>query len=232
MRLTDQPGNASHPVVSPDGRWVAYYVIEPRDGNREIWMVPAQGGHPIQVTDDPATDSAPAWAPDGRRIAFCSERAGAPAIFAVPVQEGRPVGLPVRVSPAGLAAAYPCWSPDGRRVAFLGYKELDQGIFVADFPPGENLVRLTAGTGIHLVRWVPGLDEIWASADWDDRGISVRKVDQAGGGTSPLEPPLEISSGANFGWFNTDSSGRFAVLTEIRHVGDIWVIAAQEGQSF
>ena len=49
-RLTDHPGSVARPAFSPDGRWVAYYRV--LAGQRDIWIVPAAGGPPVQFTDD------------------------------------------------------------------------------------------------------------------------------------------------------------------------------------
>ena len=67
-RLTDHAGNVSHPIMSPDGTWVAYYCII--EEQRDIWTVPTMGGQPIRFTDHPAADIHPAWSPDGSMMAF------------------------------------------------------------------------------------------------------------------------------------------------------------------
>ena len=71
---------SEQPARSPDGTKVAFTTF--RDGDREIYVMDADGGNPVNLTRHDAFDSAPAWSPDGRRIAFESERdGGVPHIF-------------------------------------------------------------------------------------------------------------------------------------------------------
>jgi len=59
--------------LSPDGTLLAYVACEGR--NCDIWVMPPDGGQPIQLTSHPAYDDTPRWSPDGTRIAFTSTRA-------------------------------------------------------------------------------------------------------------------------------------------------------------
>ncbi len=71
----------SQPVISPDGRWVAY-VVAPvgRGGERHrcaLWVAAADGSSPPwKLTAGTAADSDPRWAPDSASVFFLSDRAG------------------------------------------------------------------------------------------------------------------------------------------------------------
>jgi hypothetical protein len=58
------------PVVSPDGRRVAFQLQ--RDG---VWLLEVSNGSMRRVLDDPTAD-AYTWSPDGRQLAYHSARAG------------------------------------------------------------------------------------------------------------------------------------------------------------
>ena len=62
------------PAWSPDGRRIAF--ASTRDGNREIYVMNADGSGVTRLTDNDADDGYPSWSPDGRRIAFDSNRDG------------------------------------------------------------------------------------------------------------------------------------------------------------
>ena len=68
------------PVVSPDGRSIAFTVSSlDLDGNgrrSDIWVVGVDGAKARPLTRDPASDSSPVWAPDGKAIWFLSTRSG------------------------------------------------------------------------------------------------------------------------------------------------------------
>jgi dipeptidyl aminopeptidase/acylaminoacyl peptidase len=72
------------PVMSPDGRWVAFIhssIVEAENRRQgELWMVPADGSAPARRVSDPAINaSGPRWSPDGTLLAFSGRRRGAPA---------------------------------------------------------------------------------------------------------------------------------------------------------
>ena len=56
------------PAFSFDGREVVFHSF--RDGVRQIFVIPVEGGTPVQVTSERATPGSRHWSPDGRTIAF------------------------------------------------------------------------------------------------------------------------------------------------------------------
>ena len=83
----------SQPVVSPDGRWVAY-VVAPvgRGGERRLcalWVAAADGSSPPwKLTAGTAADSDPRWAPDSASVFFLSDRTGSRQLYRVRVGGG------------------------------------------------------------------------------------------------------------------------------------------------
>lgn len=59
---------------SPDGRWLTYCAE--RNGNYDVYKIPATGGEEIRLTIAEGLDDGPEYSPDGRYIYFNSVRSG------------------------------------------------------------------------------------------------------------------------------------------------------------
>ena len=80
---------------SPDMKWIAYaYRGESRAWN--IWIVPADGGEPVNATHLYAHHSQPTWSPDGKYLFFQSNRDGE-GLYALPL-----IGEPIRTTDTDL----------------------------------------------------------------------------------------------------------------------------------
>ena len=60
------PANEQEPVVSPDGRWLAY--SSPESEGRQIYVTPVAGGRRFRVSREHGRQ--PLWSADGRRLYF------------------------------------------------------------------------------------------------------------------------------------------------------------------
>jgi len=125
-RLTSHPGYEAFARFSPDGRYVAF--TGEYDGNREVYLMPAEGGVPVRLTytpvlsrDDISDRMGPnnivmGWTPDGQKIIFRSRMAEwndfNGQLYLVPKEGGTPEELPL---PRGGFCSY---SPDGQKLAF------------------------------------------------------------------------------------------------------------------
>src|SRR5690242_21876714 len=81
----------SSPVVSPDGKWVAFVVretdVDANKGRTDIWLASVDGSSVRQMTTSPAGDADPQWSRDGKWIYFLSSRSGSSQVWRI-----RPTG--------------------------------------------------------------------------------------------------------------------------------------------
>jgi TolB protein len=65
------------PAWSPDGKRIVYQSnrqTNPADPTNEIWLINADGSHPVRLTNNAINDYQPVWSPDGLWLAFASDR--------------------------------------------------------------------------------------------------------------------------------------------------------------
>ena len=83
------PGVQDSPIVSPDGRWLAF--SSDIQGNNDVYVVPVGGGNAVQLTFHEAPDVPVSWSPKSDWIYFESTRGSArKTTYKVAVTGGTP----------------------------------------------------------------------------------------------------------------------------------------------
>lgn len=100
-----------------------------RDGNREIYRRPIDGGPLIRLTNNSVEDSDPQVSPDGGGIAFVSNRDGNLEIFTMNLVGGSV--QQITSTGGGISNLQPSWSPDGSRIVFASNRFGDYEILSA-----------------------------------------------------------------------------------------------------
>ena len=113
--MTRDEAQDAFPAWSPDGRELAFDSV--RGGNRDIWMIPVEGGEARRLTEHPNVDRSPSWSPDGKWLVFESNRTGQASLWRISSEGGEPEQLSERVG------FDPRWSLDGNRIYFLSEGE-------------------------------------------------------------------------------------------------------------
>ena len=141
--LTTNPASDSSPVISPDGRTLAFVSQREGDTAPQLYLMPLAGGEPARLTTVPTGVAQPKWFPDGRRIAFLSrvwrdldtmEKQGARQ------KERTDAKTSAQIWDIGPVYFWDTWLDD---------RQLH--VFAVGVEGGEP-VNLTAGTGLELPR--------------------------------------------------------------------------------
>ena len=82
-RLSTGDDVDGYPEWSPDGSRLVFISI--RDGNKELYVMGADGSGVHRLTTDAAEETSPSWSPDGTRLAFQTNRDGNWEIYTVGV---------------------------------------------------------------------------------------------------------------------------------------------------
>jgi Tol biopolymer transport system component len=92
---------------SPDSRSIVYDLeVDPQSEQRDIFLLPLDGGREIRLVENAADDFLLGWVPDTDYVLFSSDRTGTPCAWVLRVENGRPAGEPVLVK-SDLWRAYP-----------------------------------------------------------------------------------------------------------------------------
>ncbi len=111
QRLTAHKARDVYPRFSPDGKTIAF--SSNREGNMDVYLIPAEGGSVKALTTHSADDKVVGWSPDGKSVLFVSQRGEGfmPKLYTVSVDGG----LPKDAGPdMGVDGSY---SPDGQKLA-------------------------------------------------------------------------------------------------------------------
>jgi len=156
--ITSGPAREFAPVISPDGKWVAY--VSNAGGSQNVWVKFLAGGEAVNLTASAGLDvsGTPAVgglevSPDGSRIAVAARLHGTGPFSTYEIPAPLP-GPPRALLDAPFQGMR--WSPDGKRMAFIrpGATAGD-AIWVAD-GDGTNrreLVPASGGVHLHWLSW-------------------------------------------------------------------------------
>jgi dipeptidyl aminopeptidase/acylaminoacyl peptidase len=104
------------PIVSPDGKLVAFTVstpdVEANKTMRDLWIARTDGTGVRRLTSHPASDSDARFAPDGKSLYFLSTRGGSSQVYRIAVDGGEATA--VTNLPVDVGAVLPF--PDGKRL--------------------------------------------------------------------------------------------------------------------
>jgi Tol biopolymer transport system component len=124
---------------SSDGRYIAYdFPQQKGSGNRDIFLLAADGSGEIRAVEHPADDQLVGWTPDGNHILFASDRSGSMDLWMVRVVDGRAQGAPELVRP-NIGQMIPL----GFTRAGAFYYEVATGtsdVYTAEFDPATGKV--------------------------------------------------------------------------------------------
>jgi Tol biopolymer transport system component len=215
-RLTADPAPEWGPSWSPDGSQIAFYAA--RTGDREIWVMPAEGGPARQLTHSPGLDAGWSGSPDGRNIAFRSERTGNSEIWTIGAD-----GTGERQLTDDPAGDYvPHYSPDGKWLVFSSSPT--GGLRIWRMPAtGGTQEQVSAQPAVGMA-WAPdGRAIYFGSADGPPRLWSLSLPERR----ERVVADLTGRRGA-LGYQGCDTDGRSVFFTWHADVGDIWVMDVEQ----
>ena len=109
-----------------------------RDGNRELFLMNADGSNQTRLTNNNSDEFHPSLSPDGSTIAFVSNRDGNTEIYIMNLDDSTQTRLTNNFSEDWL----PLWSPDGSKFLFCSNRDGNWEIYVMN-SDGSNQTRYT-----------------------------------------------------------------------------------------
>jgi serine/threonine protein kinase len=186
-QLTSGAGSENMPVVSPDGRRIAYAT---QDANFDLFEIPIDGSPPKPLLATTRSEMEPSWSPVSDEFAFVSDSRGYSEIrrrshdgsFDLPI-----VTVADFPNLRTTALRLPALSPDGRRVAFEVTnfdppQHSGSAIWIATLGGGAP-VSMTSAKGTNTSpTWAPNGDRIAMGLGTPDGWwLAVARVGAAAG---------------------------------------------------
>jgi len=155
--------------IAPDGKRVAYSLIERNSGKADIWIYDIASSNRTRITIDPVRSQYPIWSRDGQNLAYVSTRSGKWVTYVKPAN--------------GMGVERKVWEPE--LTGYPGDWSLDsKTLIVADRSPttGKNRLAQVAADGSGQpapLLEVPGSNVSFPRLSGDGRWITYQ-CDESG----------------------------------------------------
>jgi Tol biopolymer transport system component len=218
--LATLPGPKTDPVISPDGKKIAFTLGSVTFGNiSPLWIVNSDGTGLKQLTTDYANDFRPCWSPDGSKIAFASTRDGNAEIYVMRADGTHQTNI----TNNNAFDSSPAWSPSGNTILFESDRDSVVDLKIWSMTPtGDSVTPLVAG---YNPEWSPSGTrflflrgaEIWIAETTD--GSVVHQV------------TFEEDSYFHFtpGWSPDESRLVYTTATSLSSPEEIWTVSSADG---
>lgn len=157
---TDKVHNDRTPVVSPDGRFVAWVRENAGGGgvaSTEIWVMNSDGSLPRAVVQNASFNQSPSWTKDGTGLVYASFVTGNWEIFRVPITGGTATNL----TNNEFADQNPRVSPDGTKIVFHSNRDLNFEIYTMTLDGGSPTNLSQSSLDDRFPNWAPDGRIIW-----------------------------------------------------------------------
>ena len=145
-QITTHPAMDRFPVLSPDGKSVAF--VSWRDGNSEVYVIDVEDGALRNISNHPAYDTLPVWSPDSSMLVFVSDRDGNSEIYLADIYRGLIQNLTHMAS----HDSNPQWTTDGAWIMFSAYGTLGWDEFQISIDGHRSLVMASHPYPLELNR--------------------------------------------------------------------------------
>jgi len=149
---------------SPDKKMLAYCAD--RNGNYDVYVIPAEGGEEIRLTTAEGLDDGPEYSPCGHYIWFNSVRSGLMQVWRMKADGSEQTQMTFDDT---RNAWFPHISPDGEQIAFITYtkgdvepgqhpqnKNVELRLMSAKGGEAKTLIKLFGGQGtLNVNSWSP-----------------------------------------------------------------------------
>jgi Tol biopolymer transport system component len=186
--------------LSPDGKRVAYSLMDPKKGVPDIWLADLASERRSRFTFGPRLNSGPVWSPDGTRIVFRTTRKGGQLEFYEKSSASGGNETPVLLEETQRAV-------DGR----------SQNIVASDWSPDARYILYSLSTTARTDLWLLPLMDAKKP-----REFLVTQSDNLHGSFSPPDGRLVV--------YSSNETGRFEVYVQTFPLSDRkWTVSTTGG---
>ena len=164
---------------------VTYYNLNENRSYRDLYLLPAEGGDPVELTRTGEKEFNEQWRPDGKKIGFLSSRSGS-----VQLWEMYPDGTGLRqISADGDGWSGFSYSPDGKKIAFI--KEVKIKKDVHDLYPDLRKANARVIDDLmyrHWDSWVDTYSHVFVADVRKGKLENIRDIMEGEPWESPVRP--------------------------------------------
>jgi TolB protein len=182
-------------------------------GNKDIFVMDADGRNVIQLTIHEAEDQNPSWSPDGSKITFSSQRDGGWTKSDIFLMNANGTGQTQITDESGISVL-PVWSPDGNKIAYTKKFGTSGARVKVMYLETEEIVELAtySGGGEARVSWSADSMRLVIGVGTNSDFVTIRIFNLEGVETKVIE----LSNLQSPGSMDWSADGRFILFSALQ----------------